>query len=158
MHPDERIASTQTGQLGLRPHRAPMNRNLIVVLVAAFLIASFVTFIVFRLINSGPHHKNIIEHIVQVIAFLLCFSGIEIMKSAGYRRITRYYLVYTFAIVIASFVLILVLHLARSVSYILAEIDYYSMYAALAGLFPLSLYLKYKLKKSSTESTVADAN
>jgi len=92
------------------------------------------------------------------IAFLLCFSGIEIMKSAGYKKITRYYLVYSFVIVIAVFVLILVLHLPRLVSNIVVEIDYYSMYAALAGLFPLSLYLKYKKKKSTSQSTVSDAN
>jgi O-antigen/teichoic acid export membrane protein len=140
-----------------------MNRKLLVVLLIAFSIALLASFMVHHILsnrigNSGSHHQNVIEHIVQVIAFLLCFSGIEIMRSAGYRKITKYYLAYSFVFVIAFFVLILVLHLPRSVSIILGGIDYYSWYAAIAGMFPLSLYLKYKKKKFNTESTVANAN
>jgi hypothetical protein len=137
-----------------------MNRRLTVVLVLAFSIAIFATFIVLRLIygNGGSHHHNFIRDIVLGIAFMLGIAGIEIMKSAGYRKITKYFLVYSFAFVIAFFVLILVLHLARSVSNIVVGIVYYSWYAALAGLFPLSLYLKFKKKRSSIQTTVADAS
>jgi len=144
-------------------HKIPLstrraNMRILVVLVLAFSVAIFATFIVFHLIHSGSHHQNFIEDIVFAIAFLLGIAGMEILKRAGYRKITKYFLVYSFAFIIAFFVLILVLHLTKTVSYIIVGIVYYSWYAALAGMFPLSLYLKYKKKKSSTESTFADAN
>jgi cation transport ATPase len=136
-----------------------MNSKTRVVLILALLIAIIATFIVFHLIygNGGPHHHDFYRDIVQGIAFMFGIAGIEILKNSGYRKITKYFLVYSFIFFIALIVLGLFLHYTR-LAIIIVEYVYYSWYAALAGMFPLSLYLKYKKKKSTSQSTVADAN
>jgi hypothetical protein len=126
-----------------------------VVLVMAFLIASFATFIVFQLISSGTHHY--LENAVQVIAFLFSFAGIDILKRAGYKKFPMRYIIcsgiFTFALIFLLF-----LPLPKQIRHIVLEFGPYLFNALIAGLFPLSLYLKYKENKSSTETTVADAS
>jgi hypothetical protein len=154
MHPDEMTASVQTGPPALRPQRTSMNRKLLVVLLLAFLIASFATFIVFHLIFSGSHHPTYFREAVLVITFLFAFVGSDKLKRAGYRKYPMYHILCSFIFVI----ILVVLPLPKSVRHIVLEYGLYSFYVLIAGMLPLSFYLSHKQKKPKTEPTVVDAN
>ena len=135
-----------------------MNKRLALVLLIALSVMLFATFIVYRLISSGSHHHNFTWDVISLFAFMLGIAGSTKLKRDGYEIILKYFFLCYIILFISSVLIALIfLHSTRS-GRLVVEIVYYSWYAALAGLFPLSLYLKYKLKKSSTESTVADAN
>jgi hypothetical protein len=133
---------------------AAMNRRLVLVLFLALLIASFATFIVFHLLYSGSHHPNYLTEAVLVVAFLFVFAGSEKLKRAGYRKYPIYHILCSFLFITA----LAVLPLPKSVRHIVLEYGLYLFYALIAGMLPLAFYLDHKQKKSSTESTIADAN
>jgi O-antigen/teichoic acid export membrane protein len=154
MHPDGITSSVQTGPLAPRLQGVSMNRKLLVVLLLALLIASSATFIVFHLLYSGSHHPNYLREAVLVIAFLFVFAGSEKLKRAGYRKYPMYHILCSFMFITA----LAVLPLPKSARHIVLEYGLYLFYALIAGMLPLSFYLDHKQKKSSTESTIADAN
>jgi hypothetical protein len=155
MNPNEITTSARTGHSVRRPKVFAMYWRLTVIVVIAFSILICVTFAMFKLLYPhGMTAQHLYNDVAFAIAFLFALIGSGKIKRAGYKKYTLYHLLCSFIFTIA----LIVIPFPKSVRHVVLEYGIYLFYVLIAGLFPLSLYLKYKQKKSSTESTIADAN
>jgi len=135
------------------------------IIILAFSFVLLLTLILFYLlyrVDSGSHHHDFNRHVIFCIALISCFAGLNKLNRDGFGKITKYYVRCSVIFVISFLVLILVLiyflPFSKRVGTLVIEIVYYSYLAAIAGMLPLSFYLKHKQKKSITESIITDAN
>lgn len=134
-------------------------RMLLIALVIS--VAIFALFIAFHWNNPDWHFrsKTFIEDAAIAIALALGMAGNQELDRGEHRRvrrITRNILIVWFSI---SLLLFGITRLYKTTVFDFV-LDYlmYVLWLLFAAIFPLALYLNRKQKKSSTESTVADAN
>jgi hypothetical protein len=89
---------------------------------------------------------------------MLGIAGSTKLKRDGYEIILKYFFLCYIILFISSVLIALIfLHSTRS-GRLVVEIVYYSWYAALAGMFPLSLYLSRRRNNSTLRPTIDHAN
>jgi hypothetical protein len=155
MNPDENAISIQTGTLSQLPKgdllswkrwKSTLFQNFIVICMLAVLIY----------LTNGLHFKYI--GAIFVVIYFLSSSmnsiGIEELKDRGYRKLIRFYFVGILFGLIGIILLCITKIIQVSIVNILVGIFLVFCFTP----FPLALYLNSKQKKSSTESTIADAN
>jgi len=135
-----------------------MNWRLVLVLVVAILIALFATFIVSYLIHGGSQHPNYSKEAVLdasiAIGLPLAMVGSNRLKRAGYTKYPMRHMlsssIFTMALLVVPF--------PKPVRHVVLEYGFCLFYVLIAVMLPLSFYLTHKQKRSSTETTVADAS
>jgi len=143
MNPDENAISIQTGTLSQLPK-------------GDLLIWKRWKSTLFQNLTNGLHFKYI--GAIFVVIYFLSSSmnsiGIEELKDRGYRKLIRFYFVGILFGLIGIILLCITKIIQVSIVNILVGIFLVFCFTP----FPLALYLNSKQKKSSTESTIADAN
>ncbi|MGA2350070.1 MAG: hypothetical protein ABSF70_06540 [Terracidiphilus sp.] len=158
MNPNGIYASAQTSPSARRPKAFALYWRLAVIVVIAFSILFCVSFVSFKLLYPhGMTTQNKIHDAVLMVSFFMAFAGKDILKRAGYKKFPMRYISCA-AVFSVTPIFLLFLPLPQQVKHIVGEYGPYLFYALIAGMLPLSLYLKHRKKKSNTESAVANAS
>jgi hypothetical protein len=173
MYPDAITSAVQIGSPAPRPQGAPMNWKKA---LSDFLIraAVFIPVLVLSNWKSVPHHhfRDFMDALLLCMTLTLGLIGVKELKRGGHQRIYRFYrgcFIYSFPVfLILTGILIGIAMFSKATGkVVLRETDVsdfvlqsyiYLLFAIVLAPFPLALYLNRNQKKTSAESTIADAN
>ncbi len=155
----EAIATLRRARAALRAQRTGMNRRLVSAKsVLLLLIALLTTLSVLRLVYSGLYYHFNLRDLVDVTSLVFAFTGIHILKEVGYRKYPLRHIIGSFIFTVTCAVTLIFLPLSKSTKHVAAEFLFYLLYASLAAMFPISLYLRHSQKNLTPQPTIANVH